>query len=199
MHSRCTKRQFVSITPRKAQTMLRWLRCSRGSQARHTLTSSITSCALTDTTLTVTDSTYLQRRVLRVMRGTQRTTTMCPTAGAQALTMSSLMSWYPCLSGPALHCRVPFSPFVLVFSPKSTGHKHFVVFLLDRTCFRRSCCLVPALLYLRTDHWKRLKDKSDAPAETRGDWPRTSSTLKKRTKLPSSHLPMNGVCQPHQQ
>ena len=27
--------------------------------------------------------------------------TVCPTAGAQALTVSSLMTWYPCHSGPA--------------------------------------------------------------------------------------------------
>ena len=40
--------------------MLRWLRYSRESQARHTFTSSITSCTLTDTTLAVTDLTHLQ-------------------------------------------------------------------------------------------------------------------------------------------
>ena len=55
-----------------------------------------------------------------LLRGTQRPSTMCPTAGAQALTVSSLMTWYPCLSVPALHCRVPFSPLCF-FSPKAEG------------------------------------------------------------------------------
>ena len=31
-----------------------------------------------------------------------------PTAGAQVLASVSMIPWYPCQSGPALHCRVPF-------------------------------------------------------------------------------------------
>ena len=190
------------LDPEKIQrsTMLRWLKCSIGSQARHTLTSSIISCALTDTTLTVTDLTHLQRRVLRCL--------LFPLAAKHPADIDNVsyrwcpatdhvifdvMVSVPLRASTALQSAV--FAFCACFSPKSTGHSHFVVFLLDCTCFRRSCCLVPAPFNLRTDHRKRLKDKSDAPAETRGDWPRTSSTSKKRTKLPSSHLPMNGVSQ----
>ena len=50
---------------------------------------------------------------------------------------------------------------------------------------------------LRTDLRRRLQDRSDVSAETRGDWPRISCSPKKRTKLPSSHLPTNGVFQRH--
>ena len=46
---------------------------------------------------------------------------------------------------------------------------------------------------------RRLKDKSDAPAESRGDWSRISARSKKRTKLPSSHVQMGGVCWRHPQ
>ena len=60
-----------------------------------------------------------------LLQNTQRTSTMCPTAGVQALTMSSLMSWYPCLSGPALHCRVPFSPFCACFFSKNHKSQAF--------------------------------------------------------------------------
>ena len=143
------QKTFFTITPRKSQrsTMLRWLRCSRGSHARHTLTSSISSSSLTDTTLTVTDLTHLQLPprltlpdVFSLLRGTQPTSTMCLTAGAQALTMSSLM-WYPCLSGPALHCRVPFSPFVLVFLQKHRSQA-FRSFLLTVPAIEGVCCLV---------------------------------------------------------
>ena len=80
---------------------------------------------------------------------------MCPAAGAQALTMSSLMTWYPCLSGPALHCRVPFSPLVLAFL-----HKHrvqtFRTFWLDCICFRRSSCLVlsSSAIVMRWPYWQ---------------------------------------------
>ena len=59
-----------------------------------------------------------------LLRGTQRTLTVCPTAGAHALTMSSLMTWHPCHSGPALHCRVPFSPW-WVYSRKAWGFSFF--------------------------------------------------------------------------
>ena len=88
-------------------------------------------------------ASYVACCFLPLLQGTQRTSTMCPAAGAQALTMSSLMSWYPCLSGPALHCRVPFSPFVLVCLQKHMSQA-FRRFFLDCTCFRRSCCLVEA-------------------------------------------------------
>ena len=43
---------------------------------------------------------------------------------------------------------------------------------------------------------RRLKNRSDVPAETRGDLPRISESSKKRTKQPSSHLPTNGVPAP---
>ena len=43
-----------------------------------------------------------------------------PTAGAQVLARVPEVPWHPCLSGSALHCRVPFSPFVLVFLQKHT-------------------------------------------------------------------------------
>ena len=56
-------------------------------------------------------ASYVACCVFSLLRGTQRTSTMRPTTGAQALTMSSLMPWNPCLSGSALHCRVPFSPW----------------------------------------------------------------------------------------
>ena len=56
---------------------------------------------------------------------------------------------------------------------------------------------VLTLWNLRIGLRRRLKDRSDAPAETRGDWPRTSLSSKNRTTLPSSHLPMSGVYQPH--
>ena len=56
---------------------------------------------------------------------------------------------------------------------------------------------VPTLWNLRTDLKKRLKDKSDAPAETRGDWPRISWSSKKRTKLHSIRLPKSGCCRPY--
>ena len=42
-----------------------------------------------------------------MLRGTQRTLTGCPTAGAQVLAKVSLILWHPYHSGPALHCRVP--------------------------------------------------------------------------------------------
>ena len=42
---------------------------------------------------------------------------------------------------------------------------------------------VPTLRNLRTDLRRRLKDKGDAPAETRGDLPRISISSKKRKKL----------------
>ena len=49
-----------------------------------------------------------------------------------------------------------------------------------------------------TDLRRRLKDKSDAPAETRGNLPRMS-IISKKTKLHSSRLPMSGCCRPHPQ
>ena len=45
-----------------------------------------------------------------VLRGTQRTLTGRPTAGARVLAMVSLVLWHPYHSGPALHCRVPSRP-----------------------------------------------------------------------------------------
>ena len=56
---------------------------------------------------------------------------------------------------------------------------------------------VPALWNLRTDLRRRLKDKSDAPAEMRGDLPRISVVSKKKKKLHSIRPPMSGVCRPH--
>ena len=44
---------------------------------------------------------------------------------------------------------------------------------------------------------RRLKDRNDAPAETRGDLPRVSIISKKKTRLHSFHLPMRGFCRPH--
>ena len=44
----------------------------------------------------------------------------------------------------------------------------------------------------RTDLRKKPKDKSDAPAETRGNLPRISFSSKKRKKLDSIRLPMSG-------
>ena len=63
--------------------------------------------------------------------------------GAQALTMPSLMTWYPCRSGPALHCKVPFSPLCFFLS-ESRGHRLVIVFYLDCVCFRLELlsCLV---------------------------------------------------------
>ena len=46
---------------------------------------------------------------------------------------------------------------------------------------------------------KRLKDRSDAPAETRGNLPRISTSSKKRKKLHSIHLLRSGLCRPHPQ
>ena len=57
--------------------------------------------------------------------------------------------------------------------------------------------VVRTLWNLRIDLRRRLKDSSDVSAETRGDWPRISCSSKKRTKLPSSHLPTTGVFQRH--
>ena len=51
----------------------------------------------------------------------------------------------------------------------------------------------------RIDLRKRLKDRSDSPAETRGDVPRISQSSRKRRNLSSSHLPTNGVYQLHPQ
>ena len=114
------------------------------SQARHTFTSSIISCALTGATLTFVDLAHLQltpRLTLPVLffcfflaARHPATSTMCPTAGAQALTVSSLMTWYPRLSGPALHCRVPF-PLLCFFLSKSRGYRHVVFFHLTVSAF----------------------------------------------------------------
>ena len=46
---------------------------------------------------------------------------------------------------------------------------------------------------------ERLQDKSDAPAETRGDLPRISVSSKRKTKLHSIRLTRSGFCQPHPQ
>ena len=50
---------------------------------------------------------------------------------------------------------------------------------------------------LRIGLRRRLKDRRDVLAETRGDWPRISQSSEKRTKLPFSHPPTNGVSQRH--
>ena len=52
---------------------------------------------------------------------------------------------------------------------------------------------------LRSEIWgqisgRKLKDRSNVPAETRGNLPRISISSKKRTKLNSFHLPMSEVC-----
>ena len=52
--------------------------------------------------------------VFSLLLGTQRTLTVCPTAGAQALTMSSLMTWYSCLSGQ--HCTAECRSRLCAFS-----------------------------------------------------------------------------------
>ena len=51
---------------------------------------------------------------------------MCPAAGAQTLVMVLMLPWQPCHSGPALHCRVPFSLCEQLFS-KSQMHIFRVV------------------------------------------------------------------------
>ena len=122
--------------------MLRWLRYSHESQARHTFTSSITSSTLTDTTLAVTDLTHLQLTprlllpalfffffIFSFLRGTHRTSTVCLTAGAQALSMSSLMT------------LAPFSP-LCCFSPKAEGTDLSYFFYLTVSDFDWSCCHV---------------------------------------------------------
>ena len=50
---------------------------------------------------------------------------------------------------------------------------------------------------LRLGLRKRLTERSDVPAETCGEWPSISSSSNKKTKLPFSHLPTNGVFQRH--
>ena len=57
----------------------------------------------------------LVRNFFCVLRGTQRTLTGRPTAGAQVLARVPKVPWHPYHSGPALHCRVPCSPCVLAF------------------------------------------------------------------------------------
>ena len=113
--SLCTRRQFFTNSPRNSQrsTMLSWLRYSRESQARHTLTSSITSCAMTDTTLT---------------------STMCPTAGAQALTF---VIFDDIVSVP-LRVSIALQSAVLAFcafSFNSRGYRHVVIFYLSVSAF----------------------------------------------------------------
>ena len=44
---------------------------------------------------------------------------------------------------------------------------------------------------------RRMKDKSDAPAETRGDLPRISISSKKKKTCILFRLPMSGFCWPH--
>ena len=79
-------------------------------------------------------------RFYSVLRGTQRTSTVCPTAGAQALTMSSLMTWYPCLrASTALQSAVLAS---VLFSPKAEGTDLSLYFYLTVSAFGWSCCLV---------------------------------------------------------
>ena len=46
---------------------------------------------------------------------------------------------------------------------------------------------------------KRLKDKSDAPAETRGDLPRVSISSKGKTKLHPTRLQKSGYSRLRQQ
>ena len=128
----CTRRQFFfTITPRKSQrsTVLRWLRYLRESQARHTFTSSITSRALTDITLTVKDLTHLQptpRLTLSALffvfgfLAARHPADIDNVSCRWCPGTDHVMTWYPCLSGPGLHCRVPFSPLCF-FSPKAEG------------------------------------------------------------------------------
>ena len=56
-----------------------------------------------------------------------------------------------------------------------------------------------AMKFEDRDLQERLKDKSDAPAETRGDLPNIFTSSKKRTKPHSVRLPMSGFCRPHPQ
>ena len=55
----------------------------------------------------------------------------------------------------------------------------------------------PTLCNLRTDLQERLRDKSDAPAEMRGNLPGTSKSSKRKTKLLSFHLLRSGWYLPH--
>ena len=111
----CTRKQFFSQPSRENHRgllaeMAEMFKRVKGAA----FTSSITSCALTDTKLMVTDLTHLQlppRLTLPVFfLATRHPADVDSAAGTQALTMSSLMTWYAYLSVPALHCRVPFSP-----------------------------------------------------------------------------------------
>ena len=52
---------------------------------------------------------------------------------------------------------------------------------------------------LRIGLRRRLKDRSDVPAETRGEWPKVSLRSLKRTNLRLSHLRKFGVSQHHPQ
>ena len=56
---------------------------------------------------------------------------------------------------------------------------------------------VPTLWNLRTDLQERPKDKSDAPAVTRGDLPKIFTSSKRRTKLHSVRPSRSGFCRPH--
>ena len=62
---------------------------------------------------------------------------------------------------------------------------------------QRSSSAQPVRFNLLIDLRRRLKDRGDVPAETRENWPRISQSSKKRTKVPFSHLPTNGVSQRH--
>ena len=78
-----------------------------------------------------------------VLRGTPRTLTGRPTAGAHVLARVPKVPWHPYHSGAALHCRVPCSPFVLAFLQKHRVQA-FRSFCLDCICFRLELlsCLV---------------------------------------------------------
>ena len=98
------KTVFFTIIPRKSQrsTMLRWLRCLRRvTGAAHVRVFHHQLCADRHNadgngfnTSAASAASYVACcfSVFSLLRGTQRTSTMCPTAGAQALTMPSLMA-----------------------------------------------------------------------------------------------------------
>ena len=88
----------------------------RRSQARHTFTSSITSCALTSTTLTVTDLTHLQLQ--------------------PRLTLPAVFFVFPCCEAPSGHRRYHVIFDALVNIPESLCQ--FIK--VPRVCARLARC-----------------------------------------------------------
>ena len=122
--------------------MLRWLRYLRESQARHAVTSSVISCALTDTTLTVTDLTHLQltpRLMLPVFFFLAArhpadiidsvSYRWCP--GTDHVIFADMVS-VPLKASTALQSAVLAS---VLFLSKSGGHRHVEVFHLTVSSF----------------------------------------------------------------